>query len=51
MIRRKIFLKNKTKHYISHNRNARIKRLKHRKMKLLKRHALQFVIQDMCKLT
>ncbi|MBN6710947.1 hypothetical protein JFL47_06865 [Haemophilus haemoglobinophilus] len=49
-MRRKTFLKkSKVKLYrVSHNRALRIQRLKKRKAQQSARHALQFVIQEIC---
>ncbi|HDR1021875.1 TPA: hypothetical protein QB352_001127 [Pasteurella multocida] len=47
MARRKTFLKTTKKLYrLSQGRALRLKRVKQRKARLLARHALQFVVQD-----
>ncbi|MGC7560532.1 hypothetical protein [Pasteurella sp. PK-2025] len=47
MVKRKTFLKPTRKLYrLSQGRALRLKRLKQRKARLLARHALQFVVQE-----
>lgn len=49
MRKRKTFLKKKSSPlYASASRNLRLKRLRHRKQQQFERHALQFVVQDIC---
>lgn len=49
MVKRKTFLKKKkTLLQTSSTRNLRLRRLKHRKQQQFERHALQFVVQEIC---
>ena len=48
MLKRKSFFKKTRTHYTTSARNRRLQHFKHHKKKTFQRHALQFVVQDIC---
>ena len=48
MLKRKTFIKKAKSVDNSSSRNLRLRRLHHQKKKLFIRHAMQFVVQDIC---